>query len=282
LDNLDCFSEINREIMPELPEVEVFRQRFNSSALNQKVARVEVLDDIILENISSRAFQMKLKGATFQATHRHGKNLFVQLDTEETMMLHFGMSGSLKYGKDGEEEPEYSRIIFNLNNGYNLYYVSPRKLGRIGVVEDEADYIVENKLGPDTYSDDFTWDVFKNIMKGRRGIIKSSLMNQKLMAGIGNVYSDEILFHSNIYPFTVVHEINDKELKTIFDNIKMVFEKVINTKLKGKKFPKNFLVLKRSEGAECPICGGRIKREKFSGRSSYYCEAHQKKNLGPN
>ena len=263
--------------MPELPDVEVFRQIFNSSALNQKVAKVEVLDDGVLENISSRSFQTRMKGATFQATHRHGKYLFVELDREETLMIHFGMTGYLESCKDGEEEPEYSRIVFNLDNGHNLYYVCPRKLGKVSLVEDEASFIEENKLGPDTYSDDFKWENFREIMKGRRGSIKKTLMNQELLAGIGNVYSDEILFHSKIYPFTEVNELNEEELKTIFKKMKMVFEEAIKAEVKEENFPKNFLLLKRSEGEECPICGGRIKREKHSGRSSYYCEDHQKK-----
>jgi formamidopyrimidine-DNA glycosylase len=263
--------------MPELPDVEVFRQIFNSSALNKKVTNVEVLDDAILENISSRSFQIRMKGETFQATHRHGKYLFVELDRDETLMIHFGMTGHLKYNKDGKEQPEYTRITFNLNNGYNLYYVCPRKLGKMSLVEDEASFIEENNIGPDAYSDDFKWEDFREIMDGKRGNIKTALMNQKLLAGIGNIYSDEILFHSNIYPFTEVKELNEDELKTIFEKMKTVFKQAIKAEVKEDKFPKNFLLLKRSEGEECPICGGRIKREKYSGRSSYYCEAHQKK-----
>jgi formamidopyrimidine-DNA glycosylase len=188
------------------------------------------------------------------------------------------MTGFLEYHKYGEEEPEYSRIIFYLNNGYNLYYVCPRKLGRVSLVEDEADFIHENKLGPDTYSDEFKWEDFREILKGKRGSIKTTLMNQKLLAGIGNVYSDEILFHSNINPFTEVDELNEMELKIIFEKMRMVFKQAIKAEVKEEKFPKNFLLLNRNEGEECPICGGRIKREKYSGRSSYYCEAHQKKN----
>ena len=266
--------------MPELPEVEVFRQNFNSTALNKKIANVQVLDEGILENISSRSFQTRLKGVTFQATHRHGKYLFIELDTEETLMVHFGMTGNLKYYKKGEEVPEYSRIIFNLDNGYNLSYVCPRKLGRVGLVEDEADFIEDNKLGPDTYSDNFKWEDFKKIMKGKRGGIKTTLMNQKLMAGIGNIYSDEILFHSNIYPFTDVDELEEKELKTVFEKMKLVFDQAIKAEAKKENIPGDFLLLKRRDDEECPICGGRIKHEKYSGRSSYYCESHQKKKTG--
>ncbi len=187
------------------------------------------------------------------------------------------MTGFLEYGKEEGEVPEYSRIIFNLNNGYNLYYVCPRKLGRVSLVEDEADFIEENKLGPDIYSDDFKWEDFREIIRGKRGSIKTTLMNQKLLAGIGNVYSDEILFHSNIYPFTEVKELKEVELRTIFEKIKLVFDQAIKAEVDKEKFPKNFLLLKRREGEECPICGGRIQCEKYSGRSSYYCDAHQKK-----
>ena len=263
--------------MPELPDVEVFRSYFNSTALNKKVADVDVQDDEILENMSSRSFQMRMKGETFQATHRHGKYLFIELDREETLMMHFGMTGSLKYYKNEDEKPDYSRVIFNLSNGYKLSFVCPRKLGKIGLVEDEADFIEDNKLGPDAYSDDFKWEEFKEVMSGKRGSIKTTLMDQKVLAGIGNVYSDEILFHSGIYPFTEIKELNEEELKTIFKKMKMVFEKAIKAEVKEDKFPKNFLLLKRGEDEECPVCGGRIKREKYSGRSSYYCESHQKK-----
>ncbi len=187
--------------MPELPDVEVFRQYFNATALNKKVVDVIVPNEDILENMSSRSFQMRMKGETFQATHRHGKYLFIELDREETLMMHFGMTGSFKYYKNEDEKPEYSRIIFNLNNGYKLSYVCPRKLGEIALIEDEADFIEEHELGPDPYSNDFKWEEFQGIMSGKHGSIKTTLMDQHILAGIGNVYSDEILYHSKIYPF---------------------------------------------------------------------------------
>ncbi|MFN4761786.1 Fpg/Nei family DNA glycosylase [Gillisia sp. Q332] len=196
--------------MPELPDVEVFRRYFNTTALNKKVVNVDVPDEEILENMSSRSFQMRMKGEIFQATHRHGKYLFIELDREETLMMHFGMTGSLKYYQNGDEKPDFSRVIFNLNNGYKLSFVCPRKLGKIGLIEDEADFIEEHELGPDPYSDDFKWEEFKEIISEKRGNIKTTLMDQKVLAGIGNVYSDEILYHSKIYPFTKIDELSKR------------------------------------------------------------------------
>ncbi|MGM0392250.1 MAG: DNA-formamidopyrimidine glycosylase [Bacteroidota bacterium] len=263
--------------MPELPDVEIFRRYFNRTALNKKVVNVDVADDEILENMSSRSFQMRMKGETFQATHRHGKYLFIELDREETLMMHFGMTGSLKYYKKEDEKPEHSRVIFNLGNGYKLSFVCPRKLAKIALIEDEADFIEEHELGPDPYSDDFKWKDFKEIMSGKRGSIKTTLMDQKVLAGIGNVYSDEILYHSKIYPFIKVDELSEKKLKTIFEKMKWVFDKAIEAKVEEDNFPDNFLILKRSDGEKCALCGGKIKKEKYSGRSSYFCENHQSK-----
>ena len=261
--------------MPELPEVEDFRQYFNSTALNKKVVEVEVLDEEILENITSSSFQTRMKGTAFQATHRHGKYLFIELNTEETLMMHFGMTGSLKYYKNEDEIPAFSRIIFSLSNGYKLSFVCPRKLGKISMIEDEAGFIEEHELGPDAYSEDFKWEKFRKIMSGKHGSIKTTLMDQKVLAGIGNIYSDEILYHSKIYPFTKVGELSEKQLKSVFEKMKWVFEQAIKAQVKKENFPTNFLLLKRNDGEKCSLCGGRIKVEKFSGRSAYFCESHQ-------
>lgn len=115
------------------------------------------------------------------------------------------------------------------------------------------------------------------LFANRRGNIKSALMNQKIIAGIGNVYSDEILFQAGIYPFTKIKDLSKADLKNVFKQLKSVINKVINTNLEKEKFPKTFLLTKRENGEKCPKCGGKIKREKYSNRSAYYCKNHQRK-----
>lgn len=263
--------------MPELPDVEVFKRYFNDTALHKKVEKVDVVDDAILENISSRSFQMRLKNKTFKSTSRYGKYLFVELVRNEILVMHFGMTGFLKYYKNDEKSPEYAKLIFNLSNDDKLAYVCTRKFGFIGLVDNQQKFIEKHELGPDAYSDNLDWDTFKKILEGRRGSIKTTLMNQKIITGIGNVYSDEILFQAKIYPFSTVDTLSEKELKEIYEKMKWVFKKAIEANVEADKFPEKFLLTHREAGAKCPICGGTIKYEKYSGRTAYYCEDHQQK-----
>jgi formamidopyrimidine-DNA glycosylase len=264
--------------MPELPDVEVFKRYFNDTALHKKIEKVDVVDDAILENISSHSFQMRLKNETFKSTSRYGKYLFVALVRDEILVMHFGMTGFLKYYKNDEKSPEYEKMIFNLNNGFKLAYVCTRKFGFIGLVDNQQDFIKKHELGPDAYSDNLDWDTFKEILEGRRGSIKTTLMNQKIIAGIGNVYSDEILFQAKIYPFSTIDTLTEKELKEIYKKMNWVFKKAIEANVEADKFPEKFLLTNRDVGAKCPICGGTIKSEKYSGRTAYYCGDHQQKN----
>lgn len=261
--------------MPELPDVEVIKNEMESTAINKKIASVDVLDEGIIEG-SERSFQMRLKDQTFKSVNRYGKYLFVKLDRDETLLLHFGMTGKVKYYKEEDESIKYARVVFNFKNGYKLAYSNKRKLGKVSLIGKPEDFVKEQELGPDAGSDDLKWEDFKNALEGRRGKIKSVLMNQKILAGIGNIYSDEILFQAGILPFAKVDKLDEEELKKIYDTMKSVFEQAIKAETKGK-FPKKFLKPIRNEGEECPICGGKIEREKISGRSSYYCRNHQKK-----
>ncbi len=263
--------------MPELPDVEVFEHYFNYTALHKKVEKVNVDDDSILENISPRSFQMRLKDEKFKSTSRYGKYLFIELIRDEILVIHFGMTGYLKYYKNEEKSPEYEKLIFNLNNGFKLAYVCTRKFGLLSLIDNQQDFIEKHELGPDAYSDDLNWNNFKKIFEGRRGSIKTAIMNQKIIAGIGNVYSDEILFQAKIYPFSKIDILSEKELKEIYKKMNWVFKKAIEPNVEEDKFPKKFLLSHRDVGAKCPICGGTIKSEKYSGRTAYYCEDHQKK-----
>lgn len=107
--------------MPELLDVEVFRRYINSTSLNQKIKNVEVEVEDILDEISSRSFQIKLKGEKLKSTTRHDKYLFINLNRDVLLLLHFGMTGKLKYYKNENDKPEYSKVIFDFANGYHLH-----------------------------------------------------------------------------------------------------------------------------------------------------------------
>lgn len=271
---LFIISEFKQFPMPELPEIESFKDFFESKALRKRIEKVKVKDEVVVSG-KGKTFEEGMKNQIISSFTRYGKYLFADLERDETLMMHFGMTGKLKFYEDEAEEPKYTRVIFNLNGGGNLAFVCRRKLGRIGLVSSMEDFIKEHDLGPDA-AKGLDWEAFSERLKGRSGKIKSILMNQQVLAGIGNVYSDEILFQSGINPSTPVNKLKEEELQGIYKNMNSVLKTVI--KAKGKdKLPEDYLHDHRKAGAECPKCGGEIVKETVGGRSAYYCRKHQEK-----
>ncbi|MBD3274123.1 MAG: DNA-(apurinic or apyrimidinic site) lyase, partial [Candidatus Marinimicrobia bacterium] len=184
--------------MPELPDVEVFRQYLDSTALYQKVSGVEIRKERLLEDISPGDFKKAVEGSEFSASHRHGKHLFAQLNSGSAVVLHFGMTGKLKYYKEPADEPDHARVVFHFDNGYQLGYDNMRMLGKVALTEDIDDYIARQDLGPDAGR--IRIEEFKDLLASKRGMIKSAFMDQSLMAGMGNIFSDETLFQAGIHP----------------------------------------------------------------------------------
>jgi formamidopyrimidine-DNA glycosylase len=262
--------------MPELPDVEVFRNYLNRTASNKKIDNVEVQDKDVLEGISARSLQIKLKGAKFKETDRLGKYMLVRFGKKSWLVLHFGMTGFLRYYKNEEEEPDHARVIFNFANRYKLAYDNQRKLGKVDIADGIEEYAEENEIGPDVLKDEFDLKRFREIMAQKRGLIKSTLMDQKSMAGIGNIYSDEILFRAGIHPASMTEKLDDKQVKKIFRALKTVLKKAVEAEVDPQKMPGSYLLPNREEGHKCPKCDGKIKTRKFSGRTGYYCNKNQK------
>jgi formamidopyrimidine-DNA glycosylase len=263
--------------MPELPDVEVFRRYLDSTALHKRIDSVSIKDDDVLEDISANRLRRDCRGRKLSRSRRHGKLLFVQLDKDPWLRLHFGMTGFLSYYRDSDGRPEYTRALFKLKNGYELAYVAKRKLGDVSLVDDVDDYIAEEKLGPDPLEDDLSASDFYELIDSKRGTVKSLLMNQSALAGIGNVYSDEILFQAELHPDTLVAALGRKERSKLWKTTTRVLKKAIDYQVDVSKFPRTYLLPNREDGASCPRCKGKIKRVKISGRSAYICNKHQRK-----
>lgn len=265
--------------MPELPDVEVLGRYFESTALHKQIDSVDVRSDYVLKGISRNELKDHLIGKAFGMVKRHGKFLFANFeDSNEWLVLHFGMTGDLKYYKKEDREPEYDLVSIQFENGYQLAYVMTRKLGEVRIINDKQAFIQERELGPDVYSDAFTFDKFKELLTGRRGMIKPTLMNQGIMAGIGNVYSDEILFQTGIHPETKVNQLTGEDLRKIYQVMQDVLQTSIDNQAIPDHFPDDYITpLRGEEGASCPKCKGKLKRIVVSGRSSYFCPECQKK-----
>lgn len=263
--------------MPELPEVQVLKRYLDATSLHQRIEAVEVHSQQMLEGLDARQLKEDLQGRTFESTRRHGKYLFVELDDGQWLVLHFGMTGDLQYYKDPDKEPEYDQILFQFVNGYHLAYVMTRKLGEVRVVDVPESLIEEKKLGPDVLADDFDFEAFRQLLDHRRGMIKSALMDQQLMAGIGNVYSDEILFQAGIHPRTKVQELDADHLRRIFDCLKEVLHVAIEHGAEPEQFPDDYLTQYRHTDHKCPKCGGPIERIEVAGRAGQFCPRCQTK-----
>ena len=256
--------------MPELPDVEVFRKYMDSTSLHQRIVEVEVRADAVLGETTPQQLKEKVLNHQFSATRRHGKHLFAGLEDGGWLMLHFGMTGFLKYFKDQEESSDHVRILFRFENDYNLAYDCQRKLGRVEPIDRPETFINEQELGPDVLSEGFDFNQFQKLLEGSRAMVKSALMDQNTMAGLGNVYSDEALFDAGIHPRTKVSDVSEEDLRKLYASIKDVLTTAIDSQVDPDKMAE-FLLTHREEGSECPRCQGGIAKTKVSGRGTYFC-----------
>jgi len=258
--------------MPELPEVEIFKRYLDSTSIQQKIIEIKVIDGRILEVDESILINL-VKGKKFENTYRHGKYLLVNLKPKY-LMMHFGMTGDLEYYNKIEQDPKYSKVIFRFDTGFNLAYISQRMFGRIDLFDSIEDFIRTKKLGPDAFL--MSFEQFKNSIRKRTAIMKSALLNQNIIAGIGNIYSDEILFKTKIHPKTRINSLNESKLKELFEVIREVLNFGIEKKGDLSTYPNNFLIPHRDKESKCPNCGTQIQRYEISGRHGFFCPTCQK------
>lgn len=259
--------------MPELPDVEVFRQYLDSTSLHQHVQKIITIDSSILWKIRPAKFSKALKGRQLSGTVRHGKYVFAELNHDNFLGFHFGMSGSLKYFKDKAETPEHTRMLIRFSNSYHLAYVSVRKLGKLFVVKDVNTFVKGQQLGPDALALGF--ETFQSTFQDRRSSLKTALMDQQAIAGLGNIYVDEILFQAGVRPTRKCMQLSEKEWENVFRTMRNVLNAVIKKRAKPERFPSSYLTPHRNAGERCPKCNENLKRVKIGGRTTYYCPSHQ-------
>ena len=259
--------------MPEFPDVELYKQRFEAHALHRRIESVVLRDRPLLSGASAQALQKALLAHRFVISKRHGKYLFLGIDTGRWLAAHFGMSGALEYADSEDESVQYERLRLVLEHGGRLSYTSRRRLGRITLIDDPQAFIEEKRLGPDALG--IAAREFETRFGTKRGTVKSALMDQTTLAGIGNIYSDEVLFQSGLHPRTPVERLEKKSLAQLYRTTQRVLQAAVEAEADPHHFPDGFLTPHRREGAVCPRCGGTVKRMQIGGRSSYFCERCQ-------
>ena len=255
--------------MPELPDVETFKRYLDATSLHQRINDVDVQSAGLLKGVSGREFARRLKRRRFESSCRYGKHLFVRVDGDVWLRLHFGMTGFLRYFKGEEKAPPHTRVLFVFEKDHRLAFDDQRKFGEIGLIKDVDEFLKKRSLGPDALDVDFSG--FKEMLGRHRGAVKSILMNQKLIAGIGNIYADEILFHAHIHPATETARLNDKTLRQLFRAMRHVLQKAIEYRADVDRMPKSWFLPHREKGGKCPRCGRELKSSRIGGRTAWFC-----------
>ena len=223
----------------------------------------------------------QLRNRQFIGTRRIGKNLFAQLDAPYWLHFHFGMTGDLAYFRDEEDTPRFARIVFKFANGFKLGFLCPRKFERIGIVADIDEYLVRKKINKDAL--EITIEELTRTLVKRKALIKSVLLDQSTVAGIGNWIVDEVLFQAKIHPERIASQLTDNEAIKIHTAMRLVIQTAIERQANYDDFPANFLIHARGWGSStserlrgiCPECGQPISITKVGGRTTFFCADKQ-------
>lgn len=274
--------------MPELPEVETIRQDMIKKVKGKKIAKVEIRNGKNIKIISPQEFERRLEGKIIKDIKRRGKYLILPLDPPDFLIFHLKLTGRLLFSPAGAKEPDYVRIVFTFTDNTRLFFADIRGFADIYLLtqnEMETVPIIKN-LGPEPLSPEFTLDKFKQRLKDKKGKIKPLLMNQNVIAGIGNIYSQESLHRAGVHPERNVSKLTDREIEAIYRSLLEVLQEAIKYRgssvdayldLDGKegKYVPHLRVYGR-EGKSCLRCGSPIKKKKIAGRGTYFCSKCQK------
>lgn len=260
--------------MPELPEVATYQKYFAHAALDKKVVSVEVYEPRVVL-VSPDVLKHELVGQTFVGTERVGKQLFVALSGGSWLTLHFGMTGSLRYFRDRDDAPRFTKVLFGLSDGFFMAFRCPRILGRVGLADDWEAFRKEKKLGPDALK--ITSEDFQARLSGRKGLIKPLLMNQRFVAGLGNWIVDEMLYQARVHPETPANQLTKDQVELIYEKMQYILSTAIEHEARYEDFPPDFLVTYRwLERENHPLQQKNIERMVVGGRSTYYCPDEQR------
>jgi formamidopyrimidine-DNA glycosylase len=270
--------------MPELPEVETIKNELAPHIIGRCITNVTLLWDKIVKEPPPQEFISLIAGQQITGIERHGKYLIVHLSSGDKLIIHLKMTGSLILGKNDSEPPKFTRAIIHLDSGQNIYFRDPRKFGVLKLVKNTKE--IDAKLGPEPLEEAFTLKVFTERLANHKTPIKALLLDQKFLAGVGNMYADEALFAARIDPRRASNSLKKLEIMRLYNAIREVL-------LKGLKYGGASVVtyfhpdgsvgtahqhfnVAHGQKKSCTVCGGPIERIVVRGRGTYYCPKCQK------
>jgi formamidopyrimidine-DNA glycosylase len=267
--------------MPELPEVETIKNELLPHVIGRKITGVTVFWDKMVKQPSVEEFYRRVTGQKITALSRLGKYLFFHLGSGEKLVMHMKMTGSLLINPPDDK---FARAVFSFDNGAVMHFRDPRKFGKMWLAADESE--VAQKLGPEPLDEDFTVKTLAGILSKRKAPVKPVLLDQSIIAGIGNMYADESLFEAEIHPERPSCGLTEAEINRLYTAIRRVLRAAIKNKgasVRNYIRPDGDIGSAHDEfrvahgtGKNCPRCGTPIARIVVRGRGTYYCPECQK------
>lgn len=268
--------------MPELPEVETIKNELLPLIIGRRITDVTVVDTKATQKLPSQEFRSGLIGQSIISLERRGKYLIFHLSGGRVLIIHLRMTGSLLFDPEGKDK--YARIILRFEDGHSMVFTDRRRLGVVYLTEDENQVV--GRLGIEPLNSSFTAAELAKRLKGRTAPIKALLLDQSIIAGLGNMYADEALFAARIHPLKRGGELSSAEIKRLHRSIIEILSRAIENKgasVDTYKRPDGGLGTAHNEfkvahrlGEKCPVCGTPIERIVIRNRGSYFCPKCQR------
>lgn len=273
--------------MPEMPEVEQVRKTLAPHIVGKKITSVEVYLDRLIKYPSKEEFCSRLTGRNIAEVGRKGKYLVLVTDDQQKLIVHLRMTGALLAQKQELEQPPYAKIKFTMTDGVNMWFTDIRTFGTLYLIRD-GEYFIEGyeTLGPEPLSAGFTAEYLKPLAQKSRKAVKTFILDQKIIAGLGNIYADECLATAKINPQRSANLLSEDEVEALCEAVNKVIAQGI--KNKGTTFRdykdgegnsgqnQNYLLVYGRGGKPCKYCGKPLSSVKVGGRGTTYCEDCQK------
>jgi formamidopyrimidine-DNA glycosylase len=274
--------------MPELPEVETVRRTLEKFILNREIRDIDIFYEKMLRNTTVSQLRNILNGKQFTRISRYGKYLLLFVD-QVVLMIHLRMEGKFFLKPLDQPKDKHEHVIIYFSDGETLRYQDTRKFGTIDIFQEQDLFTTSPlaKMGPEPYSETLTVKYLYQKLKNKTVAIKSALLDQTIMSGLGNIYVDEVLFISKINPVRPANKCSKKDVERIIDASRKVINKAIE--LGGSSIRsytsslgvtgrfQNELLVHTKQGEACPVCETIIIKQKVNGRGTYTCPNRQNK-----
>ena len=272
--------------MPELPEVEIVRQRLSRIAVGRPITALKVLDSRLMGENRIAFWRRNLVGKQIDRVHRRGKYLALHLDDMNVWISHLRMTGNWLPARD--EQTQHCRAVITFEGGEQIIYADVRRFGTWNLLsQTDAHEYLESRLGSEPLGAAFTTPAFLLSLKGRRAPIKSLLLDQKIVAGIGNIYADESLYDARIDPHIPGCELNYNQADDLVAAIRRSVSAAISQQAKNLIDDATIIAGSYGEGARdllvygkhgqpCRNCGGTIIKIRLRGRATHLCPSCQR------